>query len=285
MPVAETPITPDDLALLERAYDALEHPSFAARVSSVIGSPVEQALTLLPKAWSARLHRAAEGAIGRALGVAIGSLGSTPPAGTHDDLHRLLALGTGAVGGFFGMPALIVELPVTTIVMLRAIADIAHAAGEDLTTAEARLACLEVFAVGGRSAEDDYTEIGYYEVRAGLALHLSRAIKSIAEHGASAQTLPATAKLVQAITGRFGLVLTDKAAAQMVPLLGAIGGSLINTVFMEHFQTVARGHFTVRRLERCYGTAAVAEAYAGFGRRDAVSPAAGGVTTGGRPAR
>ena len=30
---------------------------------------------------------------------------------------------------------------------------------------------------------------------------------------------------------------------------------------MQHFQDMARGHFTVRRLERIYGTEAVRRAY------------------------
>jgi hypothetical protein len=36
-------------------------------------------------------------------------------------------------------------------------------------------------------------------------------------------------------------------------VLGAVGGAAVNLAFTEHFQDVARGHFTVRRLERIYG--------------------------------
>ena len=52
-----------------------------------------------------------------------------------------------------------------------------------------------------------------------------------------------------------------KLAAQAVPVLGAVGGAAVNTAFMDHFQAIARGHFTVRRLERRYGKAVVREAY------------------------
>ena len=41
----------------------------------------------------------------------------------------------------------------------------------------------------------------------------------------------------------------------------AAGGALINAIFVQHFQDMARGHFTVRRLERIYGTEAVRRAY------------------------
>ena len=46
-----------------------------------------------------------------------------------------------------------------------------------------------------------------------------------------------------------------------VPVVSALSGSLINTVFMEHFQNKARGHFIVRRLERRYGKEKVRQAY------------------------
>ena len=55
------------------------------------------------------------------------------------------------------------------------------------------------------------------------------------------------------VAARFGLVVTQKVAAQALPVVGALGGAAMNYAFIEHFQDVARGHFTVRRLERLYG--------------------------------
>jgi hypothetical protein len=46
-----------------------------------------------------------------------------------------------------------------------------------------------------------------------------------------------------------------------VPIVGAAGGSIINVLFMNHFQEMARGHFIVKRLERKYGTERVRAAY------------------------
>jgi hypothetical protein len=54
------------------------------------------------------------------------------------------------------------------------------------------------------------------------------------------------------VASRFGVVVTQKLAAQAIPLLGALGGAAVNYAFIEHFQEIARGHFTVRRLERAY---------------------------------
>ena len=43
--------------------------------------------------------------------------------------------------------------------------------------------------------------------------------------------------------------------------LGAAGGAAINYAFIDHFQVLARGHFTVRRLERIYGPDVVRAEY------------------------
>jgi hypothetical protein len=40
-----------------------------------------------------------------------------------------------------------------------------------------------------------------------------------------------------------------------------VGGAAVNLAFIEHFQEMARGHFTVRRLERVYGADAVRGEY------------------------
>mgnify|MGYP000962519498 FL=1 len=57
------------------------------------------------------------------------------------------------------------------------------------------------------------------------------------------------------------MVVSEKAAAVAVPVLGAAGGAAINVLFLDHFQKVAEGHFTVRQLERRHGAAAVEAAY------------------------
>ena len=59
-------------------------------------------------------------------------------------------------------------------------------------------------------------------------------------------------KFVTQVAARFQIQVSEKAAAQSVPAIGALGGALVNYVFMDHFQNMARGHFTVRRLERTY---------------------------------
>ena len=74
-------------------------------------------------------------------------------------------------------------------------------------------------------------------------------------------------RLITLVAERFGIQITEKAAAQAIPALGAAGGALINTLFIDHFQDMARGHFIIRRLDRHYGEEAVRLAYKSLGQR------------------
>jgi hypothetical protein len=68
-------------------------------------------------------------------------------------------------------------------------------------------------------------------------------------------------RLISKIASRFGVSVSQKAAAQAVPIVGAIGGGLINALFMDHFQNTAEAHFSVRKLERTYGADVVRREY------------------------
>ena len=115
--------------------------------------------------------------------------------------------------------------------------------------------------MGGRQVDDDGRETGYYAVRAALAKAVSDAAKYIAKKGITEKSAPVIVRLIAQLASRFGAVVSEKMVAQAVPLIGAIGGALINLVFVGHFQRVARGHFIVRRLERVHGRETIQIAY------------------------
>ncbi len=167
---------------------------------------------------------------------------------------------TGGIGGLFGAAALPLELPLTTTLMLRSIADIARHHGEDLTDIEARLSCLEVFALGGRKS-DSKADIGYYAARAMFTKLSSDLVSHLVERGVVEISTPVVTRLVSAVVSRFGLVISEKAAATAVPVLGAVSGAMLNMVFMDHFERIAQGHFTLRRLERQHGREAIGRLY------------------------
>jgi hypothetical protein len=246
---------------LKYAKTLLENPSLAARISNLLGTPIEKGFGYLPAKWKGLVQTATEKSLTKALSFAVHTLNAKKKPASSNKTHKLLVMATGAGGGSLGLPALAVELPVTTTIMLRSIADIARSEGESVSQLETRLACLEVFALGGTAKSDDGTETGYFFVRATLARTISEAARYIAEKGIATEGAPALVRLIAALASRFGVIVSEKVAAQAVPLVGAAGGALINTIFIDHFQNMARGHFIVRRLERQYGQDLVRQEY------------------------
>src|SRR6201999_889977 len=88
---------------------------------------------------------------------------------------RLSASASGAMSGLAGLPGLLLDIPVTTALMLRSIAEIARHQGEDVASDECKRACLEVLARHGPGDADDAAEVGYRSARAGLS-HLTIAM-------------------------------------------------------------------------------------------------------------
>src|SRR5712671_800750 len=245
-------MTESDLAALRSAAAALEHPGLAARLTNMVGKPIELIGYALPASASQAITAATSKALEMALEVALRSMHQAPRAGSQR-LHKALATASGAVGGAFGLASLPIELPLSTIIMLRSIAEIARSEGEDLSDPEAALSCVQVFALGGRPGSADASESGYFAVRGMLAKTVTEAARFVAERGLLKEGAPILLKFVTQVAARFGLVVTQKVAAQALPVVGALGGAAVNYAFIEHFQDVARGHFTVRRLERIYG--------------------------------
>lgn len=243
---------PEDLAALQRAVQSLEHPGLAARLTNMVGKPIELIEHALPASASRAIATATSKGLEVALKVALRTMQRTPHTGSHL-LHKALATASGAAGGAFGLATLPIELPVSTIIMLRSIADIAQSEGEDLSDPESAFSCVQVFALGGRAGSVDASESGYFSVRGILAKSVTEAARFIAERGVIKEGSPVLVRFITQVASRFGVVVTQKVAAQALPVVGALGGAAVNYAFIEHFQEVARGHFTVRRLERVYG--------------------------------
>jgi EcsC family protein len=254
-------ITPADQAALKSAAKYLEGRNFAARLADYAGVPVHRVLGFLPKALNRQLSGLVREAVLKGLDVAVDTLDEKPPRSPATGFSSFLAGVTGGVSGLFGFGALAFELPLTTTLMLRAIAEIAQHQGEDLSKLEARLACLEVFAYGAKT-NDDNLDVGYYAARALISKYTHDIAALALERGAIDASAPVVTSLVSEIVSRFGLVVSDKVAASAVPILGAVGGATVNIVFMDHFQRVAHAHFTLRRLERTYGSSHIKERYA-----------------------
>jgi hypothetical protein len=251
------PLDGPELRDLARAKSLLENPRMAIRLANTVGSPLEKGFAMLPKGWHTVINKAARAALMKALAVALATLGQRKHAGSRERFHKLMAGASGGIGGAFGLLALPVELPISTVIMLRSIADIARSEGHDLSRVETQLECLEVFALGGK----DTAESAYWATRAAMSQTIKDAAAHLARKGAVRESAPAVARLIAQIAARFGFLVSEEVAAKAVPILGAAGGGIINVIFTAHFQDMARGHFIVKRLEAAHGQEPVRAAY------------------------
>jgi len=254
-------LSQSEISELREAKELLENPGIAAKVSNFVGTPIEKVLKKLPESLTTAVNDTSRKSIEKALDIALLTMDRDERGSSSNWWHKLAVVATGAGGGAFGLPALAIELPVSTTIMLRSIADIARSEGEDLRCPDARLQCVQVLALGGNSKNDDGTESGYFAARAALAKSISEAAAHLTKKGLSQHGAPAIVRLISQVASRFSIVVSEKAAAQAVPLVGAFGGAALNSLFIDHFQDMGRGHFIVRRLERIHGQDEVRRLY------------------------
>ncbi|NTZ87182.1 EcsC family protein [Burkholderia metallica] len=269
-PISITPATtlsPEDRDALRRAKQVLESPSLTMKLTGVLGAPVEKMIARLPDFATGKINDATQLALRKCLNIALRTLGKpqspdAEPEKPSNLLHKLAVATTGAAGGAFGFLALPVELPVTTTLIFRSVCDIARSEGEDLTSVDTQLQCLAVLGMGGNpDKQEEDADLGYFVLRGALAQAISKASSDITAKGIAAHSSAAVFKLVQTVASRFSVQVTEQMAAKSIPAIGAVLGATVNTLFIDHFQQMAHGHFTVRRLERKYGSVAVKAAY------------------------
>ena len=110
--------------------------------------------------------------------------------------------------------------------------------GEDPASDETRMECLAVFGSGGPGSADDGVDTAFIGARLSLS-------------GAVVNTL------ISRVAPKFAAVLSQKLAAQTVPVLGAVAGAGTNYAFVDYYVALSHVHFGLRQLVREYGDVAV----------------------------
>jgi len=255
-----------DLIELQKAQSILENPRFIIKVANYFGRPIE---VVFEKIDSKIVNKATKKALEASLNVAINSINTKKLKTPNKKLHKFLSAVSGGGGGFFGIAGLTIELPISTTIILRSIAEIAHYHGHDLNDREIQLACLEVFSLGSpKTKADDAAESVYFATRGVLAYEMKLAVESVKgmsekaiQDALSKGQMPILIKFINSIASRFGITVSEKLVAQSVPFIGVAGGVVINTLFAHHFQEIAEGHFIVKKLEKKYGEEIVRKYY------------------------
>ena len=252
--LASIGLSPSARGELQRVLEQLESGrGVLVRLADLMGGAVGQATRLgvrglgLAPGLQSKLRGIAESAISRAFDVAVVGL-RQPVSGSlsRPGVSRFVGKSwrghvtqgavavSGALGGFTGIAGLLPDIGFTTMTIMREIALIAREEGEDLSTPDARRACLEVFALRPIDASAEQSELGYFSARAVLR---GRPV----------------VMLLSEVASHYGLALSRKVALQMMPVAGALCGASLNAAFFAHYRSLARAHFTIRRLERLHG--------------------------------
>ncbi|CAH2604531.1 conserved protein of unknown function [Rhodovastum atsumiense] len=231
------------LALSDEDYAALQELAgryLAARSGFTTfmewaGKYAERGLSFLPAEWQQTLHLRAREALSWAWRQATLGMDHEPPARQAPPLfYRLLTTGSGAVTGMAGLPGVLVDLPASTLLVLRSLAAQARARGLDVTGADVQAACLEAFSYGGPTDEDDDADLAFWSARAAV---------------------PMVAEMLPQVAGRLSGRLAVMLPARAVPVISVAAGAGVNWHFTGYFQEVGDILLALLPMERRYGRA------------------------------
>lgn len=253
-------ITAADQRVLLQAKNQMEDIGWAMKGLNKMGNLLESRIKLLPQKQQKWLQQTTFKVLHTVVKSNLFSMKSARSGKSPINFtYKALITSSGAVGGAFGVAAFAADLTLATKLMMRSIMDIARSEGEDLQSLDTQLACLQVFALGGKSKHDDSLETGYYASRIAINSAFnggSKALQGLLKGSANPLLL-----VISEVAARFSVQVSEKFVAQAMPVLGAVGGAAINLAFIHHFQNMAHAHFAIRRLERKYGEALVRERF------------------------
>ncbi len=264
-----TELSEQELITLREAKKNLTEVPFAMKALNALGTPIDKGIALVPEKYQSKITETVKKALEISVKANLKTFKDRKSnIKASNGMYKVVTTGTGFVGGFFGLAGFTADILLSTKFLMRSIMDIARSQGEDITDPEVQLQCLQVFALGGGSPDDDALDSSYYGIRIALDQALSQIASSVAKQGAkkflqaiAANAPGAAGGFLSKIISRYSVQVLDKFAAQAIPIVGAATGAGLNLVFLTHFQKVATAHFTIKRLERQYGKEVIMEMY------------------------
>ncbi len=210
------------------------------------GQHTERGLAFLPVGWREQLHARARTALAWAWQRAVAGMDRAPTRrAAPTRLFRLLTAGSGAVTGAAGLAGVLADLPASTLLVLRSLATIARARGLDIGAADVQAACLEAFAYGGPTDDDDDADLAFWSARAAAPM--------------VAEMLP---QVAARLSGRLAAMLPTRA----VPLVAVAASAGVNWHFTGFFQEVGDILLAMLPLQRQHGRARVRACFAALVR-------------------
>ncbi len=207
------------------------------------GGLVEARLVQLPPGTRATVESLAARLLESAYDVA-GKAG-TATGGRADAARQVTmaaVIASGAAGGAGGITTALAELPFTVTAILHAIRAEARRAGFDPDDPWIRAEALRTFGTGHPASEEGGIDTGFLSARLALSG-------------------PALQRLIATVAPKLAAALSQKLAAQSVPVLGALSGAALNAAFLGHYREAAAIRFALMRLAQAHGAGPVLAAF------------------------
>jgi len=269
-------LTSSEREFINQAFTFLENPGLIVKITNLVSTPLEKVHGKLPQKTKDIISSTVNRSLALALKTAIQSVSVTPKSEVEVRqsvqgsnltkwIHIASAGTAGAIGGFFGALALPLELPVTTGIILRGISSVADDWGHNLQDPAIQMHCMYIFALGSTdSSTDDPLGSTYLASRIAFAAIIREASAFIARAGSKEVmqaiemgSAPIVIRFISQVATFFEIAVTEKMIAESLPILGALGGAVINASFCDYFVDAARFHFGMLHLEEKYGRDAI----------------------------
>lgn len=231
-----------DLEIIQIAQQYRDASGVLMKFVNFVGGKAENALEALPDGMKDTIEAATAAAMQRCYEAATTVSGSAFVPATGMWANKAFASLTGALGGLGGLPSTLVELPFSVTTIFTAIQKVAAQHGFDPQDPAIKLECISVFGSGGPLNDDDAIEFSYLASR-------------VAVNGTVVQAL------IARYAPKLALVLSQKLAAQMVPVLGAVSGAGLNYTFISYFEEMAQVKFKLLKLAQQHGPERVREMF------------------------
>lgn len=234
-----------ETADLEIALIAKQHSDASGllmKLANFVGSKAENALEKLPDSIKETLESTTAAAMQRCYDAATTVTNSSYFPTTGMWANKAVASLSGALGGMGGLPTTLLELPFSVTTIFTAIQKVAARHGFDPEDPDVKLQCISVFGSGGPLTDDDAIELSYLTSR-------------VAVNGTVVQAL------ISRYAPNLALVLSQKLAVQMVPVLGALTGAGLNYTFITYFEEMADVKFKLLKMAQLHGPQRVNEMF------------------------
>lgn len=214
--------------LVQAASEYLAAQGALMSLMATLGGTIERGLDKLPDGIKDDVTAKVRDALDYAQRVSLSGMDNDAGREASRGLYSVAAAASGGISGFLGLPAILVELPVTTVTILRSIADVARAKGADLSDAGVQATCIETFAYGGPLDDDNDADLAFFAARVGAT---------------------EVAEVIARVAVRYAGAILPKIALQAVPVTGAVLGAGLNWSYMRFYQAMASVLFTLRPIE------------------------------------